>query len=141
MTVTHATEPRARSASVPADRFLLGGLVALMGVLHFTHTSSFSSIVPEYLPAPDVLVWLSGVAEVALGVGLLMPSTRVLAAYGLIALFVAVYPANISMAMHPERAIAGIPEAFQPTPLMLWLRLPLQFLFIAWAYRHARLER
>lgn len=117
-------------------RTVLGVAMVTVGILHFTHTAGFASIVPDYLPWHEALVWISGVFEIALGVGLQFERTRVLSAYGLVALFVAVFPANINMALHPERPIAGVP--LQPSALALWLRLPLQFALIAWAFRYTR---
>jgi len=117
---------------------LLGVLFVCTGVSHFTATDFFVEIVPPYLPAPLALVWISGVAEIALGVLVLIPATRRLAAWGLIALLLAVFPANIHMALndiHPAHAPAWMG---QPTTLALWLRLPLQFVMIAWAWWYTR---
>jgi uncharacterized membrane protein len=114
--------------------------MVMMGILHFTHAATFASIMPAYLPWHLELVYLSGVFELGLGLALLFERTRRLAAWGLIALFVAVFPANINMALHPDLPIAGLPPGLPtPPPLALWLRLPLQFALIAWAarYRHA----
>jgi uncharacterized membrane protein len=113
---------------------LLGLFFVGAGVSHFTQTDFFVEIVPPYLPAPLALVWVSGVAEVTLGVLVLVPATRRLAAWGLIALLIAVFPANIHMALHsiaPQHAPAWMGH---PTPLALWLRLPVQFVLIAWAW-------
>ncbi|HEY6880412.1 MAG TPA: hypothetical protein VI299_20450 [Polyangiales bacterium] len=117
-------------------RVLLSVVMVTMGILHFTHKEVFAAVMPEYLPWHIPLVLISGVFEAALGIGLLFERTRVLAAYGLVALFIAVYPANINMALHPERHIAGAP--FQPSAAMLWARLPLQFVFIWIALRYAK---
>jgi len=117
---------------------LLGMLFVSAGVSHFTATDFFVEIVPPYLPASLLLVWVSGVAEIALGVLVLVPATRRLAAWGLIALLLAVFPANIHMAInhvHPAHAPAWMGE---PTTLALWLRLPLQFVMIAWAWWYTR---
>ena len=113
--------------NMTALRGLLAGFVTLMGVLHFTHDQVFAAVVPSYLPEPMLLVYVSGICEIALGLGLLFERTRVLAAWGLMALFVAVFPANVHMAMNP-RLFAPI------SPILLWLRLPLQGVLIAWAY-------
>jgi uncharacterized membrane protein len=104
-----------------------------MGVLHFTAADIFVQIVPKGWPWPMGLVWISGVFEFLLGLGLMLQPTRRLAGYGLVALFVAVFPANIYMAMANVQ-VQGLPTwAAQPSPLALWLRLPLQIGFIAWA--------
>jgi uncharacterized membrane protein len=101
-----------------------------VGVLHFVRPKAFVRIVPKFLPAPLALVYISGFFEILGGVGLLIPETRTSAAWGLIALYVAVFPANIYMLTHN---ISLNPK--KPIPRWaLWMRLPFQFLFIAWAY-------
>ncbi len=105
------------------------GMIAI-GVLHFVQPKPFVRIVPKYLPAPLALVYISGFFEIAGGVGLLVPATRVAAAWGLIALYIAVFPANIYMLTHN---ISLNPR--KPIPRWaLWARLPLQFVLMAWAY-------
>ncbi len=96
------------------------------GVNHFLKTDFYLRMMPPYVPMHLTMVQISGVAEIVLGVLLLVPPTTAMAAWGLIALLVAVFPANLQMALHPET----FPE-FQPTAL--WLRLPLQAVMIAWA--------
>ncbi|MGB5811888.1 MAG: DoxX family protein, partial [Polyangiales bacterium] len=71
-----------------------------IGVLHFVQPKPFVRIVPKSLPAPLALVYISGFFEIAGGVGLLIPETRIAAAWGLIALYIAVFPANINMLVH-----------------------------------------
>jgi len=120
-------------------RKILAGAMVMMGILHFTHADTFASIMPAYLPWHLPLVYLSGVIEAALGIALLFERTRVLAAWALIALFIAVFPANINMALHPELKIAGLPPDLpQPPAIALWLRLPLQLGLIWWAARYRR---
>lgn len=114
-----------------AMRILTGLLMVFAGASHFLHQDLYVRIMPSYLPWPMALVQISGVAEILLGVALLIPATQVLAAWGLIALLVAVFPANINMLQHPE-IFPQIP------PWILWARLPLQALFIAWAWWFAR---
>ena len=98
----------------------------VVGITHFTHESLFVAIVPPWLPAPLAMVHISGVAEIAGGVGLLVPKVRRAAGWGLLALLVAVYPANIHMAVNEVYVPADwIPQ----NHLGLWLRLPLQFVF------------
>ena len=101
------------------------------GIFHFVKPEMYLKIMPPYLPAPRALVFLSGVAEVTLGVGLLIPATQVWAAWGLIALLVAVFPANIYMYQ-----LGG--AAFGWPDWVLLARLPLQLVLIAWAYWHTR---
>ena len=111
-------------------RALLGGAAALFllsGSAHFLATETFARIVPPYIPAPRLMVYLSGVAELAGAVGLLLPSSRRAAGSGLALLLVAVFPANIYMAAH------HIQVGKQPIPdWLLWGRLALQPLLIAW---------
>ena len=109
---------------------LLAAVMIAIGVLHFARPKPFVRIVPKFLPAPLALVYISGFFEILGGVGLLIPDTRAWAAWGLVALYVAVFPANIYMltnniSLNPKKPIPR---------WALWLRLPFQFLFIAWAY-------
>jgi uncharacterized membrane protein len=99
-----------------------------IGALHFFVPAPFVKIVPSALPAPFALVLISGFFEMLGGAGLLVPRVRRAASIGLVLLYLAVFPANINMAMHPEiSAPYGIPL------WSLWARLPLQAVFIAWA--------
>jgi uncharacterized membrane protein len=102
------------------------------GVLHFVMPKPFESIVPAWLPSPAALVMVSGVCEILGGVGVLVPLARVAAGWGLIALLVAVFPANVNMLMqaHARHASAG-------WQLALVARLPLQALLIWWVWREA----
>jgi uncharacterized membrane protein len=112
-------------------KWLLAAFFVVAGVNHFLNPNFYVRIMPPYLPRHDELVLISGVFEVLLGVALLIPRFTVLAAWGLIALLVAVVPANLHMALNAEQ----FPEI---SPLLLWLRLPLQVVFIAWAYWYTR---
>ena len=109
-------------------RVLLGLFVIATGTLHFWRPEPFVRIVPEYLPQPLALVYVSGFFEMLGGIGLFIPSVRREAAWGLIALFVAVFPANVNMAIHQ------LPLDGEFHPIGNWVRLPFQILFIAWAY-------
>lgn len=93
------------------------------GIAHFVAIDFFIMAMPDYLGYHKELVIISGVLELMGAIGILVPRTRLLAGYGLIALIVAVYPANINMALHPER-YEDISELF------LYARLPFQFLFV-----------
>lgn len=110
-------------------RALLALAMAAIGVMHFVRPLPFERIVPGWLPAPHALVLVSGAAEIALAAALLFPRLRRLASFGLVALFVAVFPANIHMAVH---RIQLEPDSTLPTWAM-WARLPLQLVFVAWA--------
>jgi uncharacterized membrane protein len=114
-------------------RILMGVIYVAAGALHFIATRRYESIVPDYLPAHHELVLISGAAEIAGGLGVLVPQTRRAAAWGLVILLIAVMPANIWMAQHPER-YPGIPL------WAIWVRLPLQLPLIWWAWRYTRAE-
>jgi len=98
-------------------------------VLHFVRPEFYLAIMPLYLPWHRALVFLSGVAEVAFG-ALMFVRPRI-GAWGLIATLIAVFPANLHMALNPQL----FPEF---PPLALWLRLPIQGVLLAWAWWHTR---
>ncbi len=103
------------------------------GVLHFAKPGPFLKIVPAYLPNPALLVKISGAAELAGAAGLLIPVTRRSAAWGLVALLLAVFPANVYMATH------SIQVTRTPLPSWaLWTRLPLQAGLIWWVLAATR---
>ena len=108
-------------------RRMCGPFFVLAGVMHFVKPRAYEAIVPPYLPAPKVLVYASGVAEIAGGAGLLVPAARRRAGWWLIATLLAVFPANVHMAVHPEQfpKVPGGAGALRA-------RLPLQAAFIAW---------
>jgi len=110
-------------------RVVMATAMVGIGIQHFRNPGPFIRIVPAWLPAPGLLVALSGVAEIALGLALLAPSGKVRrwAGYGLVALLVAVFPANVNMAIHQIQLTEG---GTLPVWAM-WARLPLQALFIA----------
>lgn len=114
-------------------RFVLAFSMVIVGVLHFAKPEPFVKIVPDFLPYPLALVYISGFFEILGGVGLLIPTVSRAAAWGLIALYVAVFPANINMAVN-NIALEGIPE----NQLLYWVRLPLQAVLIAWAWWYTR---
>ena len=107
-----------------------GGFVT-MGVLHFVAPEPFVRIVPPYLPAPLALVYVSGLFEIAGGLGILVPRTRRAAGYGLIALLVAVFPANLHMALNPD-------QFGDVSATALYVRLPFQVVFAALVWVAAR---
>lgn len=120
-------------------RWVLSTFMVLIGITHFTNGDMFASIVPPFLPYPLLLVYVSGVAEIALGIMLSIDRTQRLAAWLLIALFIAVFPANIYMALHPDLTIVGKPTWMpQPSATAAWIRLPFQFALIYWAYLYTR---
>jgi uncharacterized membrane protein len=113
---------------IAAGRAALSTMLAFTAAAHFTSTRrDLMAMVPPALPRPDVLVTLTGIAEGAAALLLLVPATRALAAYGLILLFVAMLPANVSAARR-QLTLRGRPAT------ALWLRVPMQLLFILWAW-------
>jgi uncharacterized membrane protein len=116
-----------------ALKLAAGPVFVLAGLLHFTRPRPYVAIMPDYLPAHRELVFASGLAEAAGGAGLLSASPRVRRWAGrwLVATLVAVFPANLHMALNAHRYRA-IPKA------ALWARLPLQLVFIRWVLAAAR---
>ncbi len=113
------------------SKCLLTLLMVGAGVMHFINSGFFLKIVPPYLPLRLELVYLSGVCEIALGISLLIPRLSRFAAWGIIALLIAVFPANIYAYQHQEIVPA--------TPTVHFLRLLLQGVLILWAYWHTKL--
>lgn len=104
--------------------YVMGTLYIVAGVLHFVMPAFYLQIMPPMLPAPLALVYLSGIAEILVGIGVLIPRTRHYAALATVALLVAIYPANIYM------AVSGV---VTDSELVRWGRLPLQAVLVAWA--------
>lgn len=115
----------------PVLKILLGIGMALAGINHFLNAPFYLKMMPPYLPWHLTLVYVSGVCEIALGLLLLQPRFTKMAAWGLILLFIAVFPANLYMTMNPQL----YPEI---NPAALYWRLPFQPIFIAWAYWFTR---
>ncbi|MBO0858317.1 MAG: DoxX family membrane protein [Chloracidobacterium sp.] len=107
-------------------KYLFAAIFIFAGVNHFRNPELYLRIMPPYLPWPSALHLIAGFFEVALGVMLLIPRFQKLAAWGLIALLLAIYPANIHMAIHHD--------LYQLPMIYHWIRLPLQFVLIAWAW-------
>jgi uncharacterized membrane protein len=112
-------------------KYLLCAFYVLAGVNHFINPDFYLKIMPPYLPWHLFLVYASGILEIVLGCMVLASSLTRIAAWGLIALLIAVFPANIHMAINPQLYS-------EISPVALWLRLPLQAVFIAWAYWYTR---
>ena len=130
--------PRERGANFMkilrfTGKCLFASFFLVAGVAHFTSTDFFVKIVPPFLPFHRELVFASGVFEISLGLLLLIPQTTRLAAWGLIALLIAVFPANLYMFQHQE--------LFHVPPLALLLRLPMQGVLILWAWFYTRPQR
>jgi len=118
--------------------YVMGALYVMAGITHFTSAGFFRQLVPPFLPAPDLLVVVSGVAEIVLGALVMVPATRRLAAWGLVALLIAVYPANVYQALYNPPLIDPPSWMGQPSQTALWIRLPMQFVLIYWAWRYTR---
>jgi uncharacterized membrane protein len=108
-----------------ALRILLAVFFIGAGTNHFVSADFYRSIMPPYIPWHSAMVTISGAAEILGGVGVLIPRTRKLAAWGLITLLIAVLPVHIHMVIHGFRSVPA---------WLLWLRLPLQLVMIAWVY-------
>jgi uncharacterized membrane protein len=108
----------------------LGAFFLVAGSLHFLRPKPYVAIVPDALPRKREIVFASGVAELAGGAGVLVPGTRRLAGWWLIATLLAIFPANVNMAVNADR-FRVVPEP------LLWVRLPLQGALIAWVWRAA----
>lgn len=110
-------------------RFIIGGLFLIAGALHFLKPGMYIGIMPDYLPHHRLLVFVSGAAEILGGIGLMLPLVQNWAAWGLILLLIAVFPANIDMAWKGYKGYG-----LTAYTLLLLSRLPLQFLLIYWVY-------
>ena len=110
---------------------LMSAVYVFAGILHFAKPRIFVRIVPPYLPWPKLLVYLSGAAEIILGLMLWVPELSRWAAWGIVALLIAVFPANLYM--HQKGG-----KAFEVPSWLLAVRLPVQLLLIAWAYVYTR---
>lgn len=114
--------------------YVMGLTYVLAGVMHFVVPKAYEQVVPPQLPARRALVYLSGVAEAGFGLGVLFERTRRVSAWGLVATLVAVFPANVYMAVG-DPDLRGAPEFLREAPdAALWARLPLQVVLIAWAW-------
>jgi len=131
------------SAKTPRSRWYWVGLVVMAisyvfaGIAHFRNPPFYLAVMPPYIPSPLTMIYISGAAEILGGIGLLIPngfvfpSTRAAAAWGIVALLVAVSPVHINMCLHPA--------AYPQVPVWaLWARLVLQLPLIAWAWSYTR---
>jgi uncharacterized membrane protein len=113
-------------------RLIVAVVFVIAGVLHFVIAPFYLAMMPPWLPAHLLLVQVSGVAEILLGLGVLVDRTRVIAGWGLIALLIAVFPANVQMLLNAVASHAGALSL-----VLLTLRLPLQWVIGRWVYRVA----
>jgi uncharacterized membrane protein len=117
--------------------YLMTAFYVFAGAMHFARPDYYLAMMPPFLPAPLALVYISGVAEIAGGFGLLFAQTRQLAAVGIIVLLIAVFPANVYI------AVDNVPMfgAAEGPGVLGWIRLPFQALLIAWAWSYARASK
>jgi len=113
--------------------FGMGIFYIIVGIHHFIDPEWYVQIVPPPLPFKSTLVYISGFFEILLGSLLFFKKKRFLAGWGLIFLLIAVYPANIYLALTNGQAI-------NTTPFIAWIRLPFQFVFIGLAYWHTKID-
>ncbi|OUU20972.1 MAG: hypothetical protein CBC08_04355 [Flavobacteriaceae bacterium TMED48] len=106
--------------------YLMGGLYILLGFAHFTHTGFYRPLMPQFLPAHVLLIYLSGFAEIILGFGVFFPLTLNYALWGIMLLLTLFLIIHINMLFPGNRLGVSL--------WLLWLRIPLQFLLIYWAY-------
>jgi len=130
MNALQLPESRARRYALLA----LAPFFVLAGINHFRDPAFYLAMMPPYLPAHGLLVAVSGVLEIVGGVGVLVPGLRQRVGWGLAALLVGVFPANLHVALNPE-LLPGLSAA------ALWTRLPVQLLLIAWCLWATRVEQ
>ena len=106
--------------------YCMGGIYFILGITHFTHTGFYRPMMPKFLPAHDALIYWSGIAEIALGLGVLFPVTRSIALWGIIAMLVVFLLVHVNMLLPGNRL-----------GMSLWalgFRIPIQFALMYWAY-------
>lgn len=110
-------------------QYLIGFIFVLAGILHFLKPDMYVKIMPDYIPWHRAMVYISGAAEISGGIGMLISELRYAAAIGLILLLLAVFPANVDMAVkaYKKYGMTGY-------TCILIFRLPLQFVLIYWVY-------
>ncbi len=108
-----------------AFRWFVALFFLAAGANHFRAPEMYAGMMPPWLPWPDAANYLSGAAEIAGAIGILLPATRRLAGWGLLALLIAIFPANLHVALQ------GRMPPFDISPVVLWLRLPFQAVFMA----------
>ena len=116
----------------------MGSLYVVAGVLHLVAPTVFARVVPPRFPKPVALVYLSGIAEIVLGAGVLVRRTQRRSAWGIVALLIAVFPANVHMATS-DVATDAVPDRLEGVArTALWLRLPFQGVLLLWAWWYTR---
>jgi len=107
--------------------YFMGGMYIFAGLMHFVKPKAYVKIMPDYIPYHLLMVYLSGVLEVLFGVLVLFPETQTIGAWGIIAVLIGVFPANIDMALKYKGKKLWLKVSF-------WLRLPVQLWLIYWAW-------
>ena len=110
------------------SRWILALFFVVAGANHFRMPQTYLGMMPAWLPWLRTLNAIAGIAEILGGLGLLVPATRRVAGWGLLVLLVAIFPANLHV------ALMGHMPGFQIAPAILWLRLPFQAVFLAWVW-------
>lgn len=121
-------------ADISNHVFVIGPIFILAGVLHFIYPDKYIKVMPDYIPNHTAMVFWSGIAEVAGGVGIMIPAMQTISGWGLLALLLAVFPANIEMFVKTYRS-----KKRPILTLLLFLRLPLQFWLMYWVFMAAEL--
>jgi uncharacterized membrane protein len=117
--------------------WLMAAFYIAAGVMHFVSPEAYRPMMPPYLPWHEALIFLSGVAELGLGIAVLFPALRPWAAWGIILLLIAIFPANVHIALH-NVPVFGAAEG---AGVWNWVRLPVQGLLILWAWWYTGPER
>lgn len=112
---------------MPYHLYIMSFMYIALGIMHFIKPKAYAVIMPKYIPARRAMIFWSGVAEVLLGIGLLFTETRVFAIWGIIAMLLVFLTVHIDM-LSNDRIKDKVPRWF------IWLRLPLQFGLMYWAY-------
>ncbi len=113
--------------------YLMGLAYILAGINHFVHPDFYMKMLVGFLPYPSALNMISGAIEIILGIGVMLPKTRNVSAWGIILLLIAVFPANINMAIHANEWGLSV--------IGLYARLPIQFLLIWWAFVYTKAKQ
>ena len=126
---------RAAGHGLVPSRYALAALMMGAGVSHFALPEAYERVIPRWLGNPRGVVLASGAAELAAGALLALPATRRAGAWATVVVLVAVFPANVQMALDGGIAGAGFPLG---SPVTAWLRLPLQVPLVVWAWALTR---
>ena len=111
----------------PLSLYIMAGIYVFAGIMHYIRPQTYMRIMPNYLPNHKALVYLSGIVEIILGIGLCIPAVKAFAIFGIIAMLTVFLLVHFYM-LSDDKAAAGIPK------WILILRLPLQFGLMYWAW-------